>query len=123
MNREEIKQMMIGTESALEDYLIQLNLSAPAINRIFDKIGIVEKCAIVLGRVAGQERKHVVVVEATEKDYDKAHARAEKWQREYTNLKKRYDRMCLSYDKVREEVSKKNKEIEHLKRVLERLGN
>ena len=87
MNREEIKQMMIGTESALE------------------------------------ERKHVVVVEATEKDYDKAHARAEKWQREYTNLKKRYDRMCLSYDKVREEVSKKNKEIEHLKRVLERLGN
>lgn len=30
--------------------------------------------------------------------------------------------MCLSYDKVREEISKKNKEIEHLKRVLERLG-
>lgn len=102
MNREEIKQMMIGTESGLEDYLIQLNLSAPAINRIFDRIGIVE---------------------ATEKDYDKAHARAEKWQREYTNLKKRYDRMSLAYDKVREEISKKNKEIEHLKRVLERLGN
>ena len=123
MNREEIKQMMIGIESALEDYLIQLNLSAPAINRIFDKIGIVEKCVIVLGRAAEQERKPVLPVETTEKDFDKAHARAEKWQREYTNLKKRYDRMCLSYDKVREEISKKNKEIEHLKRVLERLGN
>ena len=86
MNREEIKQMMIGTESGLEDYLIQLNLSAPAINRIFDKIGIVEKCAIVLGRVAEQERKHVVVVEATETVFDKAHAREEKWQRAYKNL-------------------------------------
>ena len=123
MKLNEAQALLLSTEKSLEDYLYQMKLSEPTINRIFEKIAIVEAMAVEMGRMHEQNKRPAPIVPNTKQERAmKLRERADKWQREYVNLKKRYDRLGVSYDGMKVEIERKNREIEHLKKVLERLG-